>query len=111
MKGTRASLAKPAARKAAAMILCNVQAPMRRVGRTDWIEAALMLVSVVCEVESEERLRCRQSWQKPIYSDDIHRLRRYVADAAPRGAMDVFRRPCSRDPSVARCRKVLTPSR
>ena len=38
---------------------CNVQAPMRRVGRTDWMEAALILVSVACEVESEENLRRR----------------------------------------------------
>src|SRR5258707_9305624 len=79
IKGTPASLAKPAARKAAARIPCNVQAPMRRAGRTDWIEAALILVSVACEVESEMNLRCRPSWQKPIYSDDIHRLLRYFA--------------------------------
>src|SRR5882762_5386656 len=96
MKGTPASLAKPAARKAAARIPCNVQAPMRRVGRTDWMEVALMLrlrcVCVcVCEVESEKNLRCRPSWQQPIYSDDIHRFCRYVADAAPPGVMDVFR--------------------
>src|SRR5216683_1809032 len=81
MKGTPASLAKPAARKAAAMIPCNVQAPMRRVGRTDWIEAALMLVSVGCEVESDKNLRRRPPWQQPIYSDDIHRYGRYVAGA------------------------------
>src|SRR6476660_4099752 len=98
MKGTPASLAKPAARKAAAMIPCNVQAPMRRVGRTDWMEAALILVSVACEVESEENLRRRPSWQQPIYSDDIHRFLRYVADAAPPpGVMNVFRKGCARE--------------
>src|ERR1700682_2423837 len=81
MKGTPASLAKPAARKAAAMIPCNVQAPMRRVGRTDWMEVALMLVSVACEVESEKNLRRRPSWQQPIYFDDIHRPYRYIDGA------------------------------
>src|ERR1700720_369798 len=99
MKGTPASLAKPAVRKAAAMIPCNVQAPMRRVGRTDWIEAALMLVSVVCvcvcvcvcEVESETKLGRRLPWQQPIYSDDIHRPCRYVTDCRKAGAMDVLR--------------------
>src|SRR5258708_4779560 len=92
IKGTPANLAKPAARKAAAMIPCNVQTPMRRVGRTDWMEAALMLVSVACEVESDKNLSRRPSWQQPIYSDDIHRFLRYVVDAAPSGAMDVFRK-------------------
>src|SRR5258706_10796942 len=91
MKGTPASLAKPAARKAAARIPCNVQAPKRRVGRTDWMEVALMLVSVACEVESEKNLRRRPPGQQPIYSDDIHRFHRYVVDAAPPGAMDVLR--------------------
>src|SRR5258706_13952151 len=81
IKGTPASLAKPAARKAGARIPCKRQAPMRRVGRTDWMEVALMLDSVACEVESEEKLGCRPPWQKPIYSDDIYRLCRYVADA------------------------------
>src|SRR5882724_8698581 len=90
IKGTPASLAKPAARKAAARIPCNVHAPMRRVGRTDWTEAALILDSVAYEVESEKKLRCRPLWQKPIYSDDIHRLLRYVAAAAPPG-VDVLR--------------------
>src|SRR5258706_6756103 len=83
IKGTPASLAKPAARKAAARIPCNVQAPMRRVGRTDWMEVALILDSVACEVESDERLGCRPPWQKPIYSDDIHRPCRYVVDTGP----------------------------
>jgi hypothetical protein len=54
---------------------------MRRVGRTDWMEAALMLVSVGCEVESEEKLSRRPPWQQPIYFDDIHRLCRYIAGA------------------------------
>jgi hypothetical protein len=48
------------------------------------------LVSVVCEVESEKKLRRRPPWQQPIYSDDIHRILRYIAGAAPRGVMDVF---------------------
>src|SRR5580704_16460917 len=87
--GTPASLAEPAARKAAARITCNVQAPMRREGRTDWMEVALILDSFGCEVESENRLRCRPSWQKPIYSDDIHRYLRYVA--APPGVTDFLR--------------------
>src|ERR1700722_15332897 len=81
MKGTPASLAKPAARKAAATIPCNVQAPIRRVGRTDWMEAALMLVSVVYEVESAENVGRQHSWQQPIYFDDIHRYGRYIAGA------------------------------
>ena len=54
------------------------------------MEVALILDSVACEVESDRKLRCRPSWQQPIYSDDIHRLLRYVAGAAPPGAMDVF---------------------
>src|SRR5467141_3224286 len=103
MKGTPASLAKPVARKAAAMIPCNVQAPMRRVGRTDWMEAALMLVSVGCEVESEEKLRRRLPWQKPIYSDDIHRPRRYVADGRKAELWMFCKRMRSRDPPVTRC--------
>src|SRR5258705_11911995 len=90
MKGTPASLAKPAARKAAARIPCNVQAPMRRVGRTDWMEAALIFDSVVREVESEENLRCQPPWQQPIYSDDIHRYHRYIADGAPPGVTWMF---------------------
>src|SRR5580704_9429039 len=81
MKGTPPSLAKPAARKAAAMIPCNVQAPMRRAGRTDWMEAALILVSVVSEVESDEKLSRQPRWQQPIYFDDIHRPCRYIARA------------------------------
>src|SRR6476659_138305 len=109
MKGTPASLAKPAARKAAAMIPCNVQAPIRRVGRTDWMEAALILVSVACEVESEKNLRRRPSWQKTIYSDDIHRFLRYVAGAAPPGAMNVFRKGCAQE--IRRWREVLAPFR
>src|SRR6266436_5821403 len=91
MKGTPASLAAPAARKAAAMIPCNVQAPIRRVGRTDWIETALMLVSIGCEVESEKKLRRRPSSRQPIYLDTIHRFSRCTTDAARPEVMDVFR--------------------
>src|SRR5712671_6154882 len=91
MKGTSASLAAPAARKAAAMIPCNVQAPIRREGRDDWIETALMLVSVGCEVESERKLRRRPSSQQPIYLDIIHRFSRYTTDRARPEVMDVFR--------------------
>src|SRR5258708_32490204 len=83
MKGTPASLARPAARKAAARKPCTVQAPMRRVGRTDWIEVALILDSIAYEVESDERLGCRLPWQKPIYSDDIHRRCRYIVGTGP----------------------------
>ena len=90
IKGTPASLAAPAARKAAARIPCNVQAPMRRVGRTDWMEAALILVSLGCEVESERKLGCRPSSKKPIYSDNIYRYLRYVVDAPPPGVVDVL---------------------
>src|SRR6266851_638344 len=107
MKGTPANLAKPAARKAAAMILCNVQAPMRRVGRTDWIEAALMLVSVVCEVESETKLGCSLSWQQPIYFDDIHRLCRYVSDAVKPERWMFCAWMRSRDPPVTQCCNVI----
>src|SRR6266702_5054814 len=81
MQGTPASLAAPAARKATAIMPCNAQAPIRREGRADRIEVALMLVSVGCEVESEENLRGWLPWQQPIYLDNIHRLFRYVADA------------------------------
>src|SRR5258707_380925 len=91
MKGTPASLAAPAARKAAARIPCNVQAPIRREGRDDWIETALMLVSIGCEVESEKKLRRRPSSQQPIYLDIIHRYSRYMTDAARPEVMDVFR--------------------
>jgi hypothetical protein len=57
------------------------------------METALILISVACEVESEKNLKRRPSWQQPIYSDDIHRFLRYVVvDAAPPGAMDVFRK-------------------
>src|SRR5258708_23275423 len=92
MKGTPASWAAPAARKAAAMMACNVQAPIRREGRDDWIETALMLVSIGCEVESEKKLRRRPSSQQPIYLDIIHRFIRYITDAARPEVMDVFRK-------------------
>src|SRR5882724_7660001 len=91
MKGTPASLAAPAARKAAAMMACNVQAPIRREGRDDWIETALMLVSIRCVVESEKKLRRRPSSQQPIYLDIIHRIGRYTIDGARPEVMDVFR--------------------
>src|SRR5882724_3739674 len=91
MKGTPASLAAPAARKAAAMMACNVQAPIRREGRDDWIETALMLVSIGCEVESEKKLRRRPSSQQPIYLDIIHRPDRYTTDAARPEVLDIFR--------------------
>jgi hypothetical protein len=42
------------------------------------METALMLISFVYEVESEKKLGCRPSSQKTIYSDDIHRICRYV---------------------------------
>src|SRR3981189_3366483 len=91
MKGTPASFAAPAAKKAAAMMPCNVQAPIRREGRDDWIETALMLVSIGCEVESEKKLRRRPSSQQPIYLDIIHRFSRYTTDGARPEVMDVFR--------------------
>src|SRR6267142_3505102 len=89
MKGTPASLAKPAARNAAARVPCNVQAPIRRAGRTDWMEVALMLCLRLFEVESGENLRCWLPWQHPIYSDNIHRFIRYVG--RPFGKGDVSR--------------------
>jgi hypothetical protein len=49
-----------------------------------------MLVSVVCEVESEEKLSRRPPWQQPIYFDDIHRLCRYIAGTAKLAMTDVF---------------------
>src|ERR1700730_14494876 len=93
MKGTPASLAAPAARNAAARMPCNVQAPIRRVGRDDWIETALMLVSVGCEVDSEENLRGWPPSQQTIYSDNIHRLARYFGDRQKPAAMDVAAGP------------------
>jgi hypothetical protein len=55
------------------------------------MEAALILISLVCEVESEKKLGRWLPWQKPIYSDDIHRFSRYTAGAARPRTMDVFR--------------------
>jgi len=41
----------------------------------------LMLDSVAPEFESDENLAWELSWQKPIYSDDIHRFLRYATGA------------------------------
>ena len=78
--------AEPAARNAAARIPCNVQAPIRRVGRTCWIEAALILDSMGVRLKLSggavhltrplqardspyNRARCRQrSWRDPLRS-------------------------------------------
>jgi hypothetical protein len=68
-----------------------------------------MLVSVVYEVESEKNLRCELSWQQPIYSDDIHRLFRYIAGTAKPAVMDVF--PRRRDREIRRRRDAATCSR
>jgi len=65
-----------------------------------------MFVSVVYEVESEKNLRCGLSRQQPIYSDDIHRLRRYIAGAAKPAVMDVF--PRRRDREIRRRRDAAT---
>jgi hypothetical protein len=40
------------------------------------------------EVESEKKLGRRSPWQKPIYSDEIYRLYRYIANP---DVMGVFR--------------------
>jgi hypothetical protein len=67
-----------------------------------------MLVSVVCEVESEKNLRRQPPWQQPIYSDDIHRSGRYIAGAQN---PERWTFPHGRDREIPRWRDIARRSR
>ena len=82
----------------------------RRDGLIGW-EVALILDSVACEVESDREAKAPTAISSRRFIQMIiHRLLRYVAGAAPPGAMDVFQHGCPRDSSEIAMRKVLTPS-